>query len=200
MGAVGDDFYAAVLNSLGAPVTPNNLQLCRQWQAYEGGSALWNPWNTTQWAQGATEYNSAHVRNFPDEQTGISATVSTLRNGYYPSIVATFTADLPESEWGLNPAILNEINLWGTHGFAAYLQSIAQSAPGPTPAPSPNSGGKQRVVILNVDNNGGQWLLSGGLVVQLQDPKTVAAFIAAGVSQVAVTFSELQAIVAASRG
>lgn len=133
MGAVGDDFYVAMLASLGAPATPNTLQLCRDWQRFEGGSAAWNPWNTTQWAQGATEYNGAGVKDYPDEATGISATVSTLRNGYYPSVVHAFAVDLPGHEWGLSAAIVDQINIWGTHGFAAYLRGIA-TPPLPPPA------------------------------------------------------------------
>lgn len=156
MGAVGDDFYRAVLNSLGAPVTPNTLQICRDWQSYEGGSASWNPWNTTQWAPGATEYNDAHVRNYPDEGTGIGATVSTLRNGYYPDVVRALVADLPESEWGLSPAILGQINTWGTHGFADHLAQIAKPEPTHTRRHIMSD-----TVVVHVTDAGGQYIVDG---------------------------------------
>lgn len=155
MGAVDDGFYDGVLQEIGAPASPNTLSLCRTWQSYEGGSAAWNPWNTTQKSPTSTDYNSAGVQNFPDEQTGIEATVITLRNGYYPDVLAAFRADLPASQWGLNPAIIDQINTWGTHGFAAYLQSIAQQPTQPKEV-APMFG---PVVVHITDADGGQLLV-----------------------------------------
>lgn len=156
MGAVDDSFYAAVLQAIAAPATPNTLRLCRTWQGYEGGSAAWNPWNTTQWAVGATVYNSAGVKNYPDETTGIHATAATLTNDYYPSIVAAFRDDLPAEQWGLIPAILNEIDLWGTHGFAAYLAQIAQQPP------KPHKGEPMlTTIVVHVTDAGGQYVVDG---------------------------------------
>lgn len=155
MGAVGDDFYSSVLNLIGAPVTPNTLTLCRTWQGYEGGSAAWNPWNTTQWAEGATTYNSAGVKNYPDEATGEMATANTVRNGYYPDVLAAFRADLPMNQWGNSAAIIAQINTWGTHGFAAYLQSIAKQSAKPTG----DHDVFNTVVVHITDAGGGQLLV-----------------------------------------
>lgn len=156
MGQVDDGFYAAVLQAIAAPATPNTLQLCRDWQRFEGGSAAWNPWNTTQWAVGATVYNSAGVKNYPDEATGEHATAATLTNGYYPDVLAALQHDLPAYEWGLNPAITDQIDTWGTHGFAAYLRGIA------TP-PSPLTGGHDSVntVVIHITDAGGQYVVDG---------------------------------------
>lgn len=156
MGAVDDSFYSSVLNLIGAPLTQNTLQLCRDWQRFEGGSAAWNPWNTTQWAVGATVYNSAGVKNYPDEATGEHATAATLTNGYYPDVLAALQHDLPAYEWGMNPAIINEINLWGTHGFAAYLAQIAQQPP------KPHKGEPMlTTIVVHVIDAGGQYVVDG---------------------------------------
>ena len=198
MGTVGDDFYTAVLRSLGAPVTPNTLQLCRDWQRFEGGSASWNPWNTTSWAPGATDYNSAHVRNYPDEATGISATVSTLRNGYYPDVVVALQSDRPEDTWGEDAAIIGQINIWGTHGFAAYLQTLHPTPP-PPPSPQTNGhllGARKTMLILNVTPDGGEWLLSGNLCIHLEQPTSVSSLLAAGVPAAQITQDELDVILA----
>lgn len=77
----------AVLKAVGAPATPTNVRFLDLWQRAEGGAAAANPLNTTQPAAGATDYNSVHVRNYPDAATGIRATAQTLLNGRYGPIV-----------------------------------------------------------------------------------------------------------------
>lgn len=98
-GAGRDDaFYALVLSGIGAPINQANLSVLRAWARVEGGSASWNPFNTTQNAQGATAYNSNNgtpVRNYSSEQQGVAATVQTLKSGYYKVIVAGLKASNP---------------------------------------------------------------------------------------------------------
>lgn len=52
------------------------------WQRAEGGTASFNPWNTTQDWAGATIYNSIGVRNYASREDGIAATVTTMEYGY----------------------------------------------------------------------------------------------------------------------
>jgi hypothetical protein len=114
---VGNRFYSDVLSAIGAPVTERNLHACIAWQVAEGGTAQWNPWNTTQPAHGSTDYNSAHVKNYPDRETGIAATVRTLTNGYYPKILAEFRA----GSHGLHVCLAVDASVWGTkHAADAY--------------------------------------------------------------------------------
>jgi hypothetical protein len=90
-----DAFYALVLSGLGAPINQVNLGVLRAWQKAEGGSASWNPFNTTKTAPGATAYNSNNghpVRNYTSESQGVAATVATLKLGYYKAIVAALKA------------------------------------------------------------------------------------------------------------
>lgn len=82
----------AILNALGAPVTSSNLKFLAAWQQAEGGSAAFNPLNTTQPASGATNYNSVGVRNYGSAGQGTKATVDTLLNGHYNQIVQMLRA------------------------------------------------------------------------------------------------------------
>lgn len=148
MSAVGDDFYQEVMSGIGAGWSPNIAKLCQDWQRHEGGNADWNPWNTTQGAPGARDYNSVHVRIYPDRETGIHATVRTLRNGHYPAIVQAFVDDLPEAEWGRNEDILAQLGVWGTANWAAELRKHAGGGGGhpvdPQPTPHPHHDGMLR--------------------------------------------------------
>jgi hypothetical protein len=88
---VSGDFFGQVLAGIGAPDTPENRRLMNAWQRAEGGSAD-NPFNTTQGAPGATDFNSVGVKRYPDLATGIAATIKTLLNGHYPNIIAALKA------------------------------------------------------------------------------------------------------------
>lgn len=116
-GSTGDvggrtaPFYIAVLKAVGAPVTQTNLNILQAWQAAEGGTAAFNPFNTTRdsKAAGQTNYNTFgqgyHVKNYPTFDVGVSTTVATLRN--YPGVIAglrvqdpaVFTNALVNSKW-----------------------------------------------------------------------------------------------------
>ncbi len=103
-----------ILNSIGAPVTPQNIQDLDVWQKMEGGSTLnsasYNPLDTTQRGPGSSSMNSVGVQAYPDWSTGLAATSQTLEYGYYKSIVADllsgntpyaqFAADVNASPWG----------------------------------------------------------------------------------------------------
>jgi hypothetical protein len=59
----------------------------KAWRQHEGGKATYNPFNTTQKASGATNYNSVGVKNYLNREQGLKATVDTLNNGYYKNII-----------------------------------------------------------------------------------------------------------------
>jgi hypothetical protein len=72
----------------GAPRTLENLKLLDAWARAEGGTARWNPLNTTlPLGVPCTDYNSAHVKNYRNAITGVSATAATLANGLYRGIL-----------------------------------------------------------------------------------------------------------------
>lgn len=119
-------FFENVLTKLGAPVSHNNLAILNLWAKHEGGRAAFNPLNTTKNATGATAYNTAGVKNYPDFETGVNATAATLKLSYYAPIVSALKNDKSFSYWQGNGDIIHSINTWGTTNFAATLQRTAQ--------------------------------------------------------------------------
>lgn len=86
-------FCKDVLKALGnANPTANTLNFMLGWSLEESGhdlshSAAYNLWNTTQRASGSTSFNSVGVQNYTSYAQGIQATVQTLNNGLYPSLI-----------------------------------------------------------------------------------------------------------------
>lgn len=75
--------------------------------------AKFNLLNTT-WnmlVQGQTDFNSVGVKNYPDYNTGIQATVRSLNDGYYPTILSALKNNFPFID-NLTSPILNELNKW----------------------------------------------------------------------------------------
>jgi hypothetical protein len=82
-------FLKDVLKGLGI-VNPNKyqVQFMKIWRQHEGGKAAWNPFNTTLNTNNSKPYNSpAGVKNYPNKNSGVSATVDTLKLQKYQSIV-----------------------------------------------------------------------------------------------------------------
>lgn len=114
--AIFNGWQAAMLHALGAPATPANLKFLNAWAQAEGGSASYNPFNTTQDAPGASSYNSVGVKNYASPNEGIRATVQTLLNGRYNPIVsglrsghataAQLATAVANSPWGTGSGVL----------------------------------------------------------------------------------------------
>lgn len=113
-------FYEQVLVGIKAPVTDSHIITLAAWHQAEGGSATWNPFNTTQPAKGATQYNSVGVKNYPSEQVGIRATIETLSNGNYPKIVDALRAKSVDIH-----AVADAVDgsVWGTKHMSSVIES-----------------------------------------------------------------------------
>jgi hypothetical protein len=94
-GTSEQDWIEALLTSLNAPITQNNVNSIAAWisketswnaEAPDGALYTNNPLNTTQAESGATSINSAGVKKYATAKIGIMATVATLLQ--YPAIVA----------------------------------------------------------------------------------------------------------------
>lgn len=127
-------FVQALLDALNAPKTPQNRLFLQDWQRAEGGNANFNPFNTTEPAPGATNYNGVGVKNFTNPSEGVKATVDTLLNGHYGNIVgdlkggkataAQLATDVARSPWGTGSGVLRVLGAaptkvdaaWGTPG------------------------------------------------------------------------------------
>ncbi|MDP3972344.1 MAG: hypothetical protein Q8P61_05460 [Candidatus Nanopelagicales bacterium] len=108
------DFARVVLERSGWPVSGENMCALVAWQVAEGGhfvpgSTTFNPLNTSQSMPGDSVFNSHGVRNYPDWETGIQATVRTLQYDFYSGIRAALAAGnnavavlqaVSDSPWG----------------------------------------------------------------------------------------------------
>lgn len=108
-------FAVALLRQGQWPVSGNNVCALMAWEAAEGGhfvngASRFNPMNTTQSMPGDSIFNSVGVRNYPDWQTGLDATVQTLALGFYDAIRAALTSGEDAS------SVLSAISAspWGT--------------------------------------------------------------------------------------
>jgi hypothetical protein len=106
-------FYEAILSSLGVQSTPEKIKFLKAWRQAEGGRARNNPFNTTMNmpVDGVTNYNSVGVKNYPDMQTGLTATVKTLKLSYYADLVAKLNND---NITAAELANTNSLYTWGT--------------------------------------------------------------------------------------
>jgi hypothetical protein len=137
----GDSFSVALLGELGAPVTANNLRFLHAWQRAEGTKAAHNPLASTKHAGGATRFNSAGVRNYPDFETGVRATADTLRLKHYRAILHGLRrGDVPAEElgrevvaspWGSSETLLRVLH---SDGGSATARPLARTARPTAPA------------------------------------------------------------------
>jgi hypothetical protein len=183
MGAVPNSFMQNVLAQIRAPATAINVRNLQTWQRFEGGTALWNPLNDTDEHPGSTPYNSAGVQNYPTAPVGERATAGTLQNGRYTAILVKLRASAPLSQWN-DVSVLEQINTWGTHGFAAYIET-QKPTPAPSPAPIPTK--EDDRMLLIAAPNGTVYLLGGNFMVSLTDGAEEQLFLNAGIAKVTVT-------------
>ncbi len=110
-----DIWTNGVLNGMGAPTDATNLDTLWAWSGAESGAdrMRWNnPLNTTQpEGAGNVDANSVGVKIYPTVEQGIVATVTTLLNGYYPTIVSHFRHSVPRAQWD---DACHELGTWGT--------------------------------------------------------------------------------------
>ena len=108
-----EEFYKAILKGLGVNETPEKIKFLHAWRQGEGGHAKNNPFNTTKDIPGDadTKYNSVGVRNYPDRQTGLDATIATLKLPYYRDIVQMLHDD---NVTAIQLASSQGLKTWGT--------------------------------------------------------------------------------------
>lgn len=82
-GSTPDDFAKSLLSRLGAEPTQENIDAIKIWAKKESGGvwgrgASYNPLNTTLKMDGASNFNSAGVKNYGSFEQGVEATAQTL--------------------------------------------------------------------------------------------------------------------------
>lgn len=86
----------SVLEGIRAPVTASNIDFLEHWQAAEGGPSD-NPLNTTLGQPGA---QGSSIRGYGSVQAGVDATVQTLLQPAYSSVVQAFRKGSTEGTIG----------------------------------------------------------------------------------------------------
>lgn len=119
----------SLLRLIGAPVTRQNLRFLDAWQRAEGGSARFNPLNTTQRAPGAGSYNSVGVRNYSSPIQGSRALATTILNGHYGGLVRGLRSGNTDPH---RLASILGASPWGTSG--ALVEKVLGSPGGRMPA------------------------------------------------------------------
>lgn len=110
-----------VLAVVAGKVNDENLRLMDAWQRAEGGTAQWNPLNTTYKLNGSTAYNTAGVQNYFRATEGVCATALTLVSGLYGGILGDLQAGLKTATqivvdrdaqfrmWGTDPQLMRTL-------------------------------------------------------------------------------------------
>jgi hypothetical protein len=117
-----------LLTRMNYPVTSNNLTSVLAWEYQEGGhfsnAATYNPLNTTLGHATYGAMNSAGVSTYPDYETGMKETISTLNSHYYGQI----RSDLAASADPSTTAADIKASPWGTwHGGASTAPALARA-------------------------------------------------------------------------
>jgi hypothetical protein len=106
--AENEQMFKDILTKIGAPATAGNLLWMKAWRKAEGGDATYNPWNSTQVKGTANNYNKNGVQNYFNYNDGIDATVATLTNGRYPTILKALKVGLTDKNEALELAKLTQ--------------------------------------------------------------------------------------------
>lgn len=129
-GLTDKNFYMKLLESLGAPVSDENMKFMYAWRQAEGNGGKYNPFNTTWNMPGSTTMNSAGVRNYASLEDGMVATIKTLKNGYYNCIVSGLKDDIGAS----NIARCESLKTWGTGDLVGKVVASYNSGANPNVA------------------------------------------------------------------
>jgi len=131
------EWARALLSRLGYPVTTANLTAVVGWELKESslvGGAAFNPINTTQPADGATAFNTIHVKgggvihvwNYVSCEQGLVKTVETINNGRYDDVKAALRASADPSVLGH----AQSLHVWGTGSISADVLGRARELVG----------------------------------------------------------------------
>lgn len=105
-----DTFFDQVVQKLGGTPSEEKRKFFRAWKRAEGTNAKNNPLATT-WdkqVSGQTDFNDVGVKNYPDQDTGVSATINTLTKGVganaYKELVAKLQTNTTAEDLANTPS------------------------------------------------------------------------------------------------
>lgn len=136
-----------VLRELGLPDTDANRRFLATWQRFEGGTAAYNPLNTTLGVGASTAYNAVGVRNYPSRGVGVKATAATLSNARYAGIRRALATGDPfhvdaSTQRGIVAGLSNWVSGTATGGidYANRILGAAGKAAGNAIGSTPTGG------------------------------------------------------------
>lgn len=128
-----DTFFDQVVQKLGGTPTEEKRRFFRAWKRAEDTNAKFNPLST-KWDKqvpGQTDSNKAGVKNYPDQETGLSATVNTLTKGIGANAYKNIVKKLKQDDITAEELVAekSELDTWGTGGnLVASVLKPAQNS------------------------------------------------------------------------
>ena len=107
--------YKDILAGIGGKSTKYNLLWMKLWRDAEGASATHNPWNSIDGTGALSKYNaSPGVKNYSSYTVGVNATIKTLTNGNYPTIIKALRIGL--NSWAELVELAKLVQRWDMDG------------------------------------------------------------------------------------
>jgi len=110
-----DEFVTALAHKLNIPDAIALHTLAANWAHWEFSEAAHNPFDTEQVVGTRNDYNSVGVQNYASLEDGVTATVETMQNGLYPSLIpclAQIGTSAVNTHW--LQLLIASLNVWGT--------------------------------------------------------------------------------------
>lgn len=124
-----EQFARELLTRLGLTPTKRRLWALVAWMQAEGGTVKFNPLNTTEEMQGATNYNSVGVKNYISLHQGVVATAKTLDYGARNNLYGyrRIRRTLVKNRWASVILAAVEASQWGTGGLALLCLPLVKA-------------------------------------------------------------------------
>jgi hypothetical protein len=113
-------FFIEILKGIGIPnPNPSQIGFMQIWRQHEGGKAAFNPFNTILPLGNYTLFSVSKldgkplVKNYPDIATGLLATIDTLKQSNFSSIVASIKQIKDISSMNATMVVINN-SPWGS--------------------------------------------------------------------------------------
>jgi hypothetical protein len=114
------------LRELGCERSDRNFMALVVWMQSEGSPARWNPLATTLRRPGSETMNTHGVQHYPDFETGLEASVATIREDQYDRIVRCLERSahagwtlraVAESPWGTDGELMRRVLASARNGY-----------------------------------------------------------------------------------